>query len=209
MITKIRERVSSAFQMSLECYILFEKDLGGYDTEILKNAHIICNAGDPRAERLAQFYREEGRIPNYLEPLNHLNQRLKRGFTAFLFEKDGEAQGYCWAYTGSKIHQPRFSRKFRMDGKTALFTDAYVSPTHRGKGIHKLLNDARANHFYELGFTRSNTYVGANNIASIINSIKFNDRYRIIYHVGLDIPFFNPMNFFPKWEDGNWSQCKP
>jgi GNAT superfamily N-acetyltransferase len=92
-------------------------------------------------------------------------RRFAKGHVGVSALHNGHLVGYAWAFTEIDPVIERF--KINLGPRDFLCTDAFTSPSFRGRGIQTSLALTRLNIFRELGFQRALCYIERKNQPSI------------------------------------------
>lgn len=137
-----------------------------------------------------------------------VEQRFRNGDACAVAWDASRLVGFAWiAGTRSDVYD-RFARcASRIHGAVVLY-QAFVETNYRGRGIHRRLDGARKAYLRSSGVEESITFVGVKNFASVRNSMRTNDQYKLIYHLAVKGPKGITGNFYPKWAGEPWTPCK-
>lgn len=212
-------RIRRLVQLDLDAYFLFRTQLtanatkangvGGTDADI-SFALLDKNSGDSEAlEGLKDAMQSASFLSADQEKAKAaLTQRLRNGDACVVALADHQIIGFAWiAGQRSDVYNRFAACAKKMCGAAVLY-QAYVSPSFRGQGLHIQMDRTRKNYLRAADISQSLTFVGIRNFASIRNSMRENDQYKLIYNLVVKGPRGLTLNFYPKWAKEPWAPCK-
>lgn len=104
--------------------------------------------------------------------------------------------GMQWVGYEDAINTLDFASILKDRSNSAILHHVFILPDHRGKKLQTLLMLAGKQAAKSLGRAAIFTFVGVRNFASVRNMMKCSDRYQLIYHLKIDLPFCT-FNIFP------------
>lgn len=104
--------------------------------------------------------------------------------------------GMHWMGCEDAINTLEFARILKDYPNTAILHHVFILSNHRGKTLQNPMMMAGSQAAKNIGRTRFYTFVGVRNFASVRNMMKCSDKYQLIYHLKIEIPFFT-FHFFP------------
>jgi GNAT superfamily N-acetyltransferase len=209
-MNNMRNLINRLIRIELEAYYVVELDLEGFvppkfrqiDHSIVKLSNKNSDIGE-----LVEFWPDDYRFGRNSEKIKiAILSHFADGDECFLAMVDGEIAGMLWVgYQGNYMLKDMV-QKDGLDNKEAIIHRAYVSPKFRGYNLHAHLSSHIKSYLKEKGYKRTRGYIGINNLASILNTIKTNDRYKTLYHLKIDL-FRKSLHFFPNYTS-RWTKLK-
>ncbi|MBU2955616.1 hypothetical protein [Marinobacter sp. F3R08] len=205
-----------AFQFDLDAYFLF--------SDSLKRELLAQYSGASPESLSAKFKIVEK--PSEDESLIDLckegdyfgstDQAIKRNLAltsdredkCIVAEHENQYVAMSWVSLGRKSLWPSFAQLPLSQENSGLLHLSYVKPEYRGHCLQRFLDLHRKHFLAEHGFAQSVSFVGVNNLSSVRNSMACNESFKLIYHVSVDIPGREKLNFFPKWNQEQWKSCR-
>jgi hypothetical protein len=131
---------------------------------------------------------------------NTIRRYLDKGDECFCAVIDGEIVGMLWVGYANNRMLKKMAARDGLAPDEAIVHRGFVRGAYRGRKLHIVLNEAILDDLRRRGFRRIRRYVGINNIASIINNFRVNDRCRTLYHVEVHLAGLS-FNFFPGYHN--------
>ena len=201
---------NNAFKISLEAYYVFEIDIKSFvNITPAKSKVFIYKLKNQEndIQDLLDFWPEYYRFGRSNSKLKQdIEKYLRCGDECFCIKMGSKIAAMYWVgYQGNHMLQ-HMAQKDGLNKDEAIIHRAYVNKNCRGYRLQLSLTLHIKDHLKELGIFRSRCYTGINNIAAIISNMRTYDRYKVLYHVEVDIFMFH-FNFFPKYNK-NWHPTK-
>jgi len=186
----------------LESYYVFETDLSRFSdietpkirAKIYKIENCVSDIKD--LVRFWPDYYRFGRSDHELEM--SVQYYMRCGDECFCIIVDGAIVGMLWVGYEGNYMLKSIAKKDGLSNNEAIIHRAYVSESARGNKLLAFLSTSIRKSLKDRGFVRTRSYVGINNVATIVTSLKIDDRYHILYHLELHI-FGIRLNFFPNY----------
>lgn len=135
----------------------------------------------------------------------YLRQRDQLGDSCVVARHGTQCIGMAWVLLGKRSDWPSFAKVPYEESDTGLLHQIYVRPDYRGFHLQRFLDIHQKKHLFDNKINSSLTFVGVKNFSSIRNAMTCNERFRLIYHLSIDIPLIGRKNLFPKWSEEGWN----
>ena len=212
----IREAIRRAFYFDLDAYFMFSDRLNGkwlHEYAELRpeglevDFHFVQSPEDDT--NLILLCQEGGYFGSSNEQIrNNLASSTARGDRCIVAKHRDQYVAMSWMATGSPLCWPSFARVPLKGHGTGLLHLSFVKSDYRGHYLQRFLDLQRKKYMFDQGLEQSFTFVGVKNLSSLKNCMACNEDFRLIFHLGLDIPIFGRRNFYPKWQREGWKSCR-
>ena len=203
-------------QFDLDAYFLFRTDLSSNAGPSLHNGpgELVCEVLDShlvdqsKIAALARLMLTAGLAGKDEQGARAVvEDRLRTGDACATAWDNGRCIGLAWVAGAQSSVYKRFAEcAARIPGAVVLY-QAYVDVAYRGRRVHVELDRVRKSYLRSLDVRETLTFVGVKNLASVRNSIRTNDQYKLVYHLAVKGPRGIASNFYPKWSQEPWTVC--
>lgn len=137
-----------------------------------------------------------------------IEQRLKNGDACATAWDAYKVVGFFWMADKKSHVYKHFANCVANIRGSAVLYQTYVDSDYRGQRLQINLDRVSKEFFRSNGMAKTHTFVGVKNFASIRNSMRVNEEFKLIYHLSLKGPKGRSVNFYPKWSAEAWIPCR-
>ena len=189
---------------------MVELDLEGFvPPEFRQIDHTIVKFSKKNSDigELVEFWPDDYRFGRNDEKIKiAILSHFADGDECFLAMVDGEMARDVLGWIPGKLHAQRHGPKGRVRQQGSHHPPRLRFTEIQRINLHAHLSSHIKSYLKEKGYKRTRGYIGINNLASILNTIKTNDRYKTLYH--LKIKFLRKQfNIFPNYTS-RWTKLK-
>lgn len=198
----------------IESYLVFQEDVnnacdgavlnyGASWAEIYLLTRVDFNNNDD-VIKLAGLWHQA--YPNCLsinDAKRTVERMYARGSLCFAALHEDAYVGMVWLGNNSNFMFNRIGAFLKQEVNKAVYHHIYVAPDARGSNLQGGLRLLALNSARKRGANNIYAFVGCKNFSSIKNFIGFSSKYKLIYHIAIDIGPLK-LNFHPKLSIEKW-----
>jgi hypothetical protein len=203
------------FQITIDAYFVFRADLlieeRADNKYTLPDGYEIKLARTPEYEDISSLvdlwknaYHKKNNVSKEIINRN-INKLFNDGDMCFLLYYQDILVGMSWLGFSQAMSRMHFSQCINPD-LASIGHHVYIKPDHRGRSLQLVLNAKSKLTALNQNCNYHFVFVGVKNFASINNLMRSSDKYKLIYHTKIDIPFFI-LNLFPGFDAEIWTEC--
>ncbi|MEX0729848.1 MAG: hypothetical protein WED00_11535 [Aquisalimonadaceae bacterium] len=200
----------------LDAYVLFRSDLTGAAAPWSQHDDItdglvireLDGTNETDVHNLAKLTYPHQTNEERRGQLSRLSTQLGNGERCFVAVAETDIVAMQWIAGPKSAVFKGFGAMLRNAAKRSLFHRTFVREDFRGRKLQRRIDSYMKKTLKNEGIETTYTFVGVRNFASIINCLRLNNEFRLIYHLSIDLPGLPKLNLYPKRSREPWRPCR-